>query len=782
MEKQLGGFRMSVFNFATLSVLTILPALVNRDSDEKVSAMVTERWGVKGRLQYPNTLHYEDQPHGNIAIRIDLSALPVDVEVYRARLFVHPTERRRLNIVPGKPVEGQGEGAQIKVEATDRSLQLAPPYFQWFDTTEVVRDWVQTDSRMAGWFTEKTTAQSHAATLLWQRAPKFDQEKTCLEIAYKGVPSNVPPQVRGLDVFHRSGQTFITWQEVAPLITAEKPTWGEIERVKAEAENPITYRIYAHTKPIDAANLHQAELMVEVEPLSCYNVNGRNIEYLIGQAMIQPDEMGELARDHNSFMYTWGMDSQRMERYPVARFVVNEKEGPLPMGTGLYVHHPDRADERYYAVVSCRDGVENTLDFSSENSFTMPVAETVGMGQPVNQGPGLWGPFFDYPGQRQVYVQWCASPLAPRPNMYFNWTVLVPTDIKDGARVPVELFLHTDDSSYAKPYKKFRRDSIQIAPHDYPFSGWYGFNDAYGTLKTWDEGVVRNHTQKRIIAFLEWAKKEFPIDEDRVIVSGSDGAAMLAMNYRDMFAYALITGFRGGGKKCGRVLDDDQADQFISAWGPSPMREWPPQALIRNEDGWGAWGWAMLDQLALLGPRESMPLSVCEGRSWGALRAFANKYGSFYANMEKAHQPLIVGAGWNPKLVPPDYYTGLWRGLDITRNTPVPAFTNSSLSADGDSHGNVNWHHTWRDVLDEPHRFQITIEGQGTVDLTLRRLQRFKVQPGDRLQWKAEPLPDEKGEEPPPQSGVADVDSDRLFTLKELEIPQGGLVVEITHK
>jgi len=95
---QKGGFEMSVFNFPTLSILSLFPALVNTvAADEKVSAMVTERWGVEGRIQHPNTLHYEDQPHGNIAIHFELSALTVGIEVYRARLFVHPTERRRLD-------------------------------------------------------------------------------------------------------------------------------------------------------------------------------------------------------------------------------------------------------------------------------------------------------------------------------------------------------------------------------------------------------------------------------------------------------------------------------------------------------------------------------------------------------------------------------------------------------------------------------------------------------------------------------------------------------------
>ena len=40
---------------------------------------------------------------------------------------------------------------------------------------------------------------------------------------------------------------------------------------------------------------------------------------------------------------------------------------------------------------------------------------------------------------------------------------------------------------------KFLDRSIQLCPHDFPFSGWYGMNDAVGTLKNPADGVVRRH-------------------------------------------------------------------------------------------------------------------------------------------------------------------------------------------------------------------------------------------------------------------------------------------------
>jgi hypothetical protein len=595
-------------------------------------------------------------------------------------------------------------------------------------------------------------------------------------------PVDMPPQVAGVAVFHRGGQTFVTWREVRPLITDERATWGDIRRALAEHPDAARYVVYAHDRPIMAATLKDADRLAEVGPLSAWNPAARNMEYLIGRAMVEPDEMGELARDYNGYMYTWGMDSPRMDRYPVPRFVIRPGDEPLPAGTGLFVHHPARPGTRYYAVVSFSDGVENTRDVSPANAPAEPVEEAVAPGEPVHQGPGLWGPYFDYPGRRQVYVQWCGPPLAPRPGMAFNWSVLVPPDVEPGGAAPVELYLHTGNFSYAKPRKKYRRDSIQIAPHDWPFSGWYGYHEAWGTPRPWGAGSVRNHTQRRIVAFLDWAERALPMDPGRVVVCGSDGAAMLAMAFRERFAYALVSGFGGKSKeRHGRVLDPGQAKRFASAWGPK-------RPDIQDAHGRADWGWAMLDRLALERPEVAMPMLVCEGASWGGVREYGKGFGPFYANLARARQPLVAGFGWDTKLVTPDYDTGLWQsrqhldaaGLDLTRTTPVLAFANSSRSVEKLQHGNVNYKHVWSDLEDTPDRFRVTLAGEGTVDVTPRRLRRFRIRPGRRLAWRTEPQPDKRDNEPPaPQRGTVTVGAHGLFTVPAVEIPRGGTVLTV---
>jgi hypothetical protein len=390
------------------------------------------------------------------------------------------------------------------------------------------------------------------------------------------------------------------------------------------------------------------------------------------------------------------------------------------------------------------------------------------VGVPVRQGKGLWGPYFDYPGTRWVYVQWCAPPLAPLPSMYFNWSVLIPP--KANGKVPAELYFHPAGYSYAQPGRKMLLHSIQIAPHDYPASGWYGFSSAWHTLRSARDGVVSNHTQRRIIAFLDWAKRRLPIDPKQIIATGADGAAALALNFPDTFAYVRITGFDS------TVLYAKAWRRFAAIWGPNC-------AHIKDERGRSRWQWAMLDRLAL-DQEKDLPLFSCLGASWGRDGGYARGNGRFYRAMQKARQPLIACWGWNGarNLGPISRYSGAWRGHAIARTDPVPAVSDSTRDHDQEQSGTAGGNYNWKDVRDEPEGFSITIlGGAGTFSLTPRRLQRFKVKPNETLAWEAETLAGPRGETAPPQRGRVRADAAGLVTIQGLQYADrcGGLVIRI---
>jgi hypothetical protein len=425
--------------------------------------------------------------------------------------------------------------------------------------------------------------------------------------------------------------------------------------------------------------------------------------------------------------------------------------------------------------------VANVRDFSGANALAEPVEETVGTGVPVRQGEGLRGPYFDFPGTRWTYVQWCAPPLAPRPNRYFNWSVLVPPQVS--GKAPVELYFHPAGYSYAQPSKKLLLGSIQIAPHDYPPSGWYGFNEAWGTGEERAWGRVINHTQKRVLDFLEWAKKELPIDPDRVFAVGGDGAAAIALAYPDVFAGVYITGFEA------RVLNPKMEEEFAAAWGPR-------SAEIRDAAGRGQWGWAMLDELVSADPGRDLPLFVCRGASWGRDEGWGKGRGRFYramlagpgtagqAGRAGCPQPLVGHWAWGGELPCPNKYDGLWRGLDLTRTSPVLAFSNSSLDQEGEGNGQTNLAYAWRDLKDAPEAFEVTVTGrESTFDLTPRRTQQFRMKPGELVRWEAVSLPVRKGESPAVQRGETAADAHGRVTVRGLQYPRdaGGLVVRLAR-
>jgi len=388
------------------------------------------------------------------------------------------------------------------------------------------------------------------------------------------------------------------------------------------------------------------------------------------------------------------------------------------------------------------------VDFSAANALPEPVTETVGLGEgspkrgvsrfgvpePVCQGDGLWGPFFDYPGKRKVYVQWCAPPLSPRPGMYFNWSVLVPPGLKEGEKVPLELYFHRRNRSYAKPPRKFILRSIQIAGHDYPFSGWYGHNELAGTLKGCRRGVVGNHTQRRVSAFVEWAKKAFPIDPGRVIAVGADGAAAMALSHPDVFAYVLISDFQAD------VLRPEASRRFAAAWGPK-------SADIKDHAGRDQWGWAMLDKV-IAGCKADLPLWVCKGYCWGRyVVRHGRGNGPVYDAMGKARQPLV--ADWT------------WASGRL-----------------------AYW---WKDLTETPEAFQITLVNNSrdaTVDFTPRRLRKFRIAPGRKLRWETKNVPGSARRVTtlPAGGGTVTVGKDGLVTLKRLKIPaRTALVIKLTR-
>ena len=597
----------------------------------------------------------------------------------------------------------------------------------------------------------------------------------------KAVRKNLPPQATGLRAFHRAGQTFITWHDPQASFGDKPATWGELRQCLQdnEAQRQVRYRLYRHTRPIDAGSVKDALLLAEVEPLSGFNINSWSLERLVNQIVFSNGDQGELMT-YGPFE-NWNRDSPQGATLVIPRLAVEDGKA-LPPGTGLYVRSARSAEKACYALTALVGGVENLSQFSAANSIAEPVAEAPATWRPVEQpAPDRFG--FDFRGQRHFYVTWTDPPLSPRP-MYFNWSVLVPRDCTKP--VPVELYFHAPGHSHALPPVKFLDHSIQICPHDFPFSGWYGYNDAAETLKAPAAGVVRPYTIRRIDAFLKWAEGRFPVDRSRVVAVGGDGAALVATYRPALFAYALITGFEA------QQLDPKAAARFAAAWGP-------PSPQIKDESGRGQWAWGELDVLlsgkplpavvkkgesapmvepSAPGFRMELPLFVCRGYSWGRDPSYGHGRGRFYYALQGTDHALCAHWAWGGNLVAPGKYSGLWQGLDLQNTTAVPAITNSSLDQEGEGSGHANSTYVWRNVKEDETGFEATIAGQaGKFDLTPRRLSKFVIRPGQNVLWQAEPVEtptwNRASTKPSARSGVITADGNGLVKIKGLELAAG---------
>jgi hypothetical protein len=183
----------------------------------------------------------------------------------------------------------------------------------------------------------------------------------------------------------------------------------------------------------------------------------------------------------------------------------------------------------------------------------------------------------------------------------------------------------------------------------------------------------------------------------------------------------------------------------------------------------------MLDEVARATRAKDLPAFYCRGYSWG--RFVKGPYrgeGRFYTAMREANHPIVANWTWaSGQLLPPNKYTGTWRGQVWTRRTPVPAFANCSLDSGRMHAANTNARLSARVTQDTPTAVAVVIGSPAdvTFDMALRRLQQFKVAPGEKLRWETTiaPGPRFRGKKPPPQSGMVTVDNDGVFVVKGLK-------------
>ena len=408
--------------------------------------MAVEWWGSQTKCRH-RTMTCEHDGKGPTVLRFDLAAIKPGTKIYHASLRMHTDKPKlivnsRAYMEPGyyDPLRIHGEfspqrpvlihalkkGADGKPAPDTRPLELEPPRYRSFDVTKVVQEWVAGKRPNLGFLVKDFGYWVH-----WQ---------SVLEIRYAGKPAGKPPPApTDLKVTHRKGQTFITWTEIDKPITKDAVTWKEFEaafmksfpnmphtwwKLKSIPRRAVWYRIYRHDKPITAANLHEAERVDEIYPLSGYdgrihehtcrgeNWTGLRPTVIVPRYVITqpPDGKLKAGGTHKNLPEWTGQQ--------------------LPLHTGLYVHHPRKPGKAYYAVTVLENGVENTVALSDANSLAEPVDETPGDGEPIlyrvleqRIGHGRRA----VPAETQYYVYWAGPAYHNLPRHAFHVIVSFPS-------------------------------------------------------------------------------------------------------------------------------------------------------------------------------------------------------------------------------------------------------------------------------------------------------------------------------------------------------------------
>jgi hypothetical protein len=149
---------------------------------------------------------------------------------------------------------------------------------------------------------------------------------------------------------------------------------------------------------------------------------------------------------------------------------------------------------------------------------------------------------------------------------------------------------------------------------------------------------------------------------------------------------------------------------------------------------------------------------------------------------QNGHNERAVMPGGGQRIMP----------IDIRIDQTLPAFTGSSLDGnpgngspdDGDPAGQINAHLLWetKDIVDEDGEWSMTIgifpnapRTSATLNVTPRRCQRFKPQPGERVTWTNTSVGGPRIRE----SGEAVVDQWGLVTIPGISTSSGKTRIRI---
>jgi predicted esterase len=350
---------------------------------------------------------------------------------------------------------------------------------------------------------------------------------------------------------------------------------------------------------------------------------------------------------------------------------------------------------------------------------------------------------------------------------YFN--VLLPKTKKD-TPTPLIVYLHSAGGNAdreapicAEFAAKAGPEFMGLMPNSSvsDIDGWWGREGIVGNRERYANKLTP--TEARVLATIEWVVKNYNVDRNRIYVCGismgGSGALGLGMSHGDVFASIWVGVPAGAMHAMHRMRVPEPApanappaarEEYLRAVSGQGLPDAPPILNFSSQtDGYAK------DQPQLL-------RAVHDGRhamvfAWGPW-GHSNSY-------DKTHRAA---------------YEYPW--LTIRKNEAYPVFTDASTDqsypgsnpARPDADGQINAFFRWQNVTDTPDELTIELRlvskadlsrpaplpTQATADVTLRRLQKFKVQADKTYVWRFGPV----------RSGQVRPDPAGLLTIPQLDI------------
>lgn len=753
------------------------------------AALVTERWGAHASAAHGGTMDVSldaanptwsandgpslviGEPAGGqewTLLRFDVSALTAgtavrvarlrlalfsDVEPLDAWLPVHlltdpdrfglwsetdaTFNQRRL----GVPWSAQGDLTTALGPETGRAYlgnlpQWRTTWVEW-DVTAAVRQWAAQPSTIQGLVLPSIPGGLYEVPSRTNSDPNL---RPYLEITYEGPNPHRPVPVAGVNAFHRAGQTFITWSEIAA------------------AGADVRYRVYRHTEPITAASLGAAAVLAEVEQNSGYY-------------------------EHEATGCSGGADCSPIGQ---SRFIIQDNGAPLPEGVGLFVGTVHETEVvSYYAVTSVANGNENRDDFGGNRAG--PLVEAASVPRPVRVWTNATGTAWVYT-QFMDYANW-----NPAVEGYaYNFYVGVPAGYRASASpLPLLMQLHAYTGTYrlasepAGGGTDYSWPVVEVFPDDRTNTWWFGFGRNAGvTAQPLYAAPIVDYTHQRLDALLDFVASEFGVDLNRMYLwggsMGGSGTVHYGLRRGDRFAaiYAesAMTNFAAAGAAGGAAWESGEITRL---WGTVE------QNLATNL-GLSIWEWYNLQRWVQNNPAARLPfLADHHGRNDNVID-WETQGAPWCPALEAGRHGLVgvfdhAGHSWPGFVADSAVFT--LTDFSFRRDESFPALSNASNSNDpatsaGCRNCRIEWSSSWLNFagapVDSPGRYEVVLRTNtgtaATVDVTPRRLQAFTVSAGAGYAWEDRRLNDNLLV----AYGTVFADADGLITIRALPVSAAG--------